>query len=217
MLPVVALVLPDPEHSAITRTVLVVGYLIATVSWWRAGLRTSRSTKLEPEILQSTRSQTVAVEIPTPDDSFARWWKLGALLLLFLMVSKTVDLRAQCEVLLRQFAKATGWWEQRPPVQFFLAIILPALAGLVFGWLVFARARQFTRSHPLAAVGWLLLYLYLACRQSLEWKPALHWLRSIGYFDWRLLLEAAGILLLSTAAFRTGKLPQTRADQPLLR
>jgi hypothetical protein len=108
---------------------------------------------------------------------------------------------------IRSFATATGWWEHRQPFQFFLAIILPALGGLVFASLALTRARQFARCHPLTVVGWLLVYLYLACRQSLEWKPALHWLVSIHYFDWRLLPELAGMLLLCAAAFRAGRQP----------
>jgi len=206
MLSSLALVLPDPEHSAIARTMLVVGYLAAALSWWRAGWRATPSAKLEAHHQQRDRSQTASGEIPQRDDSLARWWKLGALLLLLLAASKAVDLRAHCEILLRHFAKATGWWEQRQPVQFLLAIILPSVAGPFFGWLVFTRARRFARAQPLAAIGWLLLYFYLACRQSLEWKPALHCLGSVGYFDWRLVLEAAGIVLVATAAFRGGGL-----------
>jgi hypothetical protein len=125
--------------------------------------------------------------------------------LLFLAVSKAIDLRAHCEIWFRQFARATGWWDRRQPVQFFLAIVLPAVAGLLLGALTFSRARRFSRQYPVAVLGWFLIYLYLAFRQSLEWKPALAWLVSIGYFSWRLLLETGGLLLLTAVALRAAR------------
>jgi hypothetical protein len=46
----------------------------------------------------------------------------------------------------------------------------------------------------------MLLLLYLALRQTQEWKPVLPWLSAIRYYDWRLALEAAGIMLVVLAA-----------------
>ena len=46
----------------------------------------------------------------------------------------------------------------------------------------------------------MLLLLYLVLRQAQEWKPAFRWLSSIRYQDWRLALEAAGLLLVVLAA-----------------
>jgi hypothetical protein len=52
----------------------------------------------------------------------------------------------------------------------------------------------------LALAGWVLLLLYLALRQTQEWKPVLPWLSAIRYYDWRLLLEMAGLLLVILGA-----------------
>jgi hypothetical protein len=40
-----------------------------------------------------------------------------------------------------------------------------------------------------------MLLLYLSIRQSQEWKPILPWLQTVGYYNWRLALEAGGIAL----------------------
>lgn len=176
---VIAFILPDPEHSAPARTALVIGYLASAWFWCRAGLR-ARET--------------------TPDGPIARCWMWGAFLLLLLAVNKAFDLRVHCEALIRMIAKATGWYEQRQPAQFFFAIVLPTLAGLMVLALVLTFARKFVRDHPLALAGWFLLLLYLALRQMQEWKPALNWLESVNYLQWRLALEVIGIVLVLAAA-----------------
>jgi len=63
------------------------------------------------------------------------------------------------------------------------------------------NGRLFFRRHLSALCGWVLLLLYLMLRQSQEWKPVLPWLQTIGYYDWRLALEAAGIALVVLARF----------------
>ena len=175
-----AFMLPDPEHSALARAALVIGYLVAALCWLRAGLR-------ERKIL---------------NEPFARLWMWGAFLLFLLAVNKTFNLRLHCEAVIRMIAKATGWYDQRQTAQFFFAIVLPAVAGLLVLAFVLIRARKFVRAHPLALPGWLLLFLYLALRQTQEWKPALNWLVSVNYYQWRLALEAVGIFLVMVVALR---------------
>ncbi len=183
MSPSLALLLPDPEHSPLARAALVIGYLAAALSWCWAGLR-----------LRGTR-----------DGTSTRWWMWGAWLLLLLAANKAFNLRMQGEALIRLIAKGTGWYEQRQPAQFFFAVVLPAVAGLLVLAVVLTRARRFARAQPLALTGWFLLLLYLALRQTQEWKPALHWLTSLHYLDWRLALEVAGIFLVLVAALRTSQ------------
>jgi hypothetical protein len=175
-----AYVLPDPEHSLTARVVLVVAYVVAAACWLSASRRVRAASS----------------------GSFSRWWFFGALLLFLLAINKQFDLRDQCAVGIRALAKAQDWYNRRQPVQFALAIVLPSVLAIVAGAFLVTRCKVFFRSHPLALCGWVLLLLYLALRQAQEWKPAYRWLSSIRYHDWRLALEAAGILLVVLAAVR---------------
>jgi hypothetical protein len=183
MIPSFTFNLPDPEHSSLARAVLVLGYLAAALCWLKAGWRARAAREKYSE----------------------RWWLLGAFLLFFLATNKAFDFRTQCEAFLRMAAKATGWYERRQPVQFVLAILLPVVAGLFVLTFLWTHARQFVREHPLALPGWFLLFLYLALREALEWKPALDWLTSLKYFQWRLGLELAGVGLTALAAVAAWK------------
>jgi hypothetical protein len=175
---VLAYLLPDPEHSVAARSLLVVGYVMAGFCWLQAGRR--------------ARSGSTG--------SYPGWWLLGAILLFLLAVNKQFNLRGLFEAGIRALARSEHWYDQRKPVQFALAIVLPSLLGILTASFLAIKGRAFIRRHPLALVGWLLLLLYLALRQSQEWKPVLPWLSAIRYHDWRLALEVAGLLLVAIAA-----------------
>ncbi len=168
-----AYLLPDPEHSVPTVVVLAAGYLGAAVLWLRASRQARRA------------SQT----------SFAFWWLLGAILLFALALNKTIDFRRVIELGLRALGQAQGWYEKRRPAQFALAVVLPAVLAVLTTIYVATKGMAFLRSNPLALAGWLLLLVYVVLRQSQEWKPALPVLNVIRYHDWRLALEAGGIVL----------------------
>ncbi len=170
--------LPDPEHSALARSLLAVGYVVAALLWLRANRRARFA----------------------PAGSFSRWWLAGAVLLFLLAINKQFGLRLQFEDGFRALAKAGSWYDRRQPMQFVLAVVLPSTLAVVCGLLLATKGRAFVRSHPLALLGWLLLLLYLALRQSQEWKPVLPELDSIRYHDWRLALELVGMLLVALAA-----------------
>jgi len=172
---ILSFALPDPEHSTTARVFLVLGYTAAAWLWWRAVHRT-RAT----------------------EDSF--WWRLGAGLLLLLSVNKLFDLRQVSESGLRALAKSGNWYEQRQPVQFAVAIVLPSLLIVTTTIFMASRGMGFFRRHRLALAGWALLVTYLTLRQVLEWKPALAVIEAMGYFDWRLALEVGGIALVMISA-----------------
>jgi hypothetical protein len=178
-----AFIVPDPEHSPLARFILTSGYLAAALCWLKAGWRARAAQERSSE----------------------RWWLLGAVFFFLLATNKAFDFRNQCETFIRMIAKTNGWYDRRQPEQFFLAIILPVVAGLFVLALWRTKARPFFRGHPLALLGWFLLLLYLALRQTLEWKPALNWLTTAKYFQWRLVLEAAGIALGILAAVTAQK------------
>ena len=188
-----AYLLPDPEHSAAARSLLVLGYVAAALCWLRSYRRARQGAA----------------------DSFMQSWRLGAVLLFLLALNKLLNLRMQFEDAIRALAKAKGWYDRRQPVQFVLAIVLPSVLALLTGAFLATKARSFVRQHPLALTGWILLLLYLALRQTQEWKPVLPWLAAIRYYDWRLALEAAGMLLVILAALIAHPpLPDRRSPPP---
>ena len=148
--------------------------------WWRAG----------------TRTQTVV-------DSF--FWRLGASLLTLLAINKLFDLRHFLEAGMRAMAKAGDWYDSRQPVQFVVAIVLPLVLAAVAVVFTLTRGKIFLFRRPAALAGWIFLLLYLALRQSQEWKPALVWLEAIHYRDWRMGLEIAGIVLVICGALMNGR------------
>ena len=175
-----AYLLPDPEHSAAACSLLVLGYVVAALCW----LRSYRRARMDAP------------------DSFVRSWRLGAVLLFLLALNKLFNLRLQFEDGIRALAKAEGWYDRRQPMQFVVAVVLPSVLALLTGAFLATKARSFVQQHPLALAGWVLLLLYLALRQTQEWKPVLPWLSAIRYYDWRLALEVAGMLLVVLAALR---------------
>lgn len=185
MNPLLAYLLPDPENSP-TRGVLVVGYLAAALLWWRRGRQESGGSS------------------DSKAGSEARWWYLGAALLFLLAVNKTFNLRLQFEAVFRAIAKAGGWYERRQKMQFVVAIVLPAVLAIGTTIFLAVKGRRFLSGNPLALAGWALLLLYLSVRQAQEWKPALKWLTTMHYRDWRLALEVGGMGLVVVAAVRSG-------------
>lgn len=172
---ILLLALPDPEHSRAARLFLILAYAAAAWLWWRAG----------------TRTQTIV-------DSF--FWRLGAVLLFLLTMNKVIDLRHLSESGMRAIAYAGHWYDRRQPVQFAVAIVLPLLLATVSVVFAATKGKAFLGRRPAAFAGWILLLLYLALRQSQEWKPAAEWLDAIRYLDWRIALEIVGIALVILSA-----------------
>jgi hypothetical protein len=179
--------LPDPEHSTGARVFLVVGYAVAAWSWWRAG----RKTQLAADFLL---------------------WRLGAVLLFILALNKLFNLRLLSEAGMRALAKSGHWYDHRQPVQFALAIVLPFLCAVLTSIFFARKGRAFFRRHGSALWGWVMLLFYLTLRQTQEWKPVLPWLAAIGYRDWRLVLEGAGIAFVAFSAFALRNKEQIRLD-----
>src|SRR5687768_17295721 len=83
----------------------VVGYFVAAFLCWRAATKGSAARKV-------------------------RWfWTALAVLLLFLGFNKQLDLQTAFTFLARDFAKATGWYENRRIVQGIFVVMI-ALGGM---------------------------------------------------------------------------------------
>ena len=161
------------------RAFLVLAYTTAAWLWWRAAAGTR-----------------------TFSDCF--FWRLGAVLLFLLAINKLLNLRLRFEAGIRAIAKAGHWYDQRQSVQFVLAVVLPLTLAAMTAIFAATKGKEFFRRHPSALAGWIFLLLYLALRQSQEWKPALSWLEAIYYLDWRIALEVAGIALVIFSALTDG-------------
>jgi hypothetical protein len=94
----------------------------------------------------------------------AIWWLL-AWGLLFLGISKQLSLQTLLIVLGRRAALAGGWYEQRRLAQMIFSAIF-ALAGLVALWFLLARFRQFFVRNPWAAIGLVVLVLFVLIRAA---------------------------------------------------
>lgn len=174
--------LPDPERPATMRLALGMAYGLAALCW----------------VQGAARARATAADRP----GVARWWLLGAGLLALLGANKVFLLRAQGEVWLRTLAQAQGWYDHRQPVQILLAVGLPVAALSLAAWWARGSGHDFVTRHRLAVLGGLVLLLYLALRQSQEWKPLLGFLESLHYRDWRFALEVIGLVLVVVAPWR---------------
>jgi multisubunit Na+/H+ antiporter MnhG subunit len=94
----------------------------------------------------------------------AIWWLL-AWGLLFLGINKQLSLQTLLIVLGRRAALAGGWYEQRRLAQMIFSAIF-ALAGLVALWFLLARFRQFFVRNPWAAIGLVVLVLFVLIRAA---------------------------------------------------
>jgi hypothetical protein len=162
----------------LARALLAIGYVAAALFWLRASRRDRLAT----------------------NGAFSRWWLVGAVLLILLAINKQFNLRGHFEEGFRALARAGNWYDRREPMQFIVAIVLPLVLALLAGIVLATNARAFFRSHRMALIGWLALLLYLALRQTQEWKPMRPLLEVLRYRDWRLALEVAGMLLVNAAA-----------------
>ena len=79
--------------------------------------------------------------------------------------------------------------------------VLPLLGTLIVSILA-TKSRAFLKRRIAVSIGWMLLLLYLVLRQTQEWKPSLVVLNAIRYYDWRLALEIAGIVMVVVGASR---------------
>jgi hypothetical protein len=115
-------------------------------------------------------------------------------------MNKFFNLRLLFEDGMRTIAKSGNWYDRRQPVQFVVAIVLPLLLAAIVIIFTLTKGKTFLGRRPAALAGWIFLLLYLALRQTQEWKPALACLEAIRYRDWRIGLEVVGIGLLIGSA-----------------
>lgn len=134
------------------------------------------------------------------------FWRLTALLLVFLGINELLDLQTLLTSAGRAYAKEEGWYEQRRAVQLVFVVVLAAVAAIVGAatlWLT--RRTHFTVR--LALIGLVFIGLFVLLRAA-----SFHHLNDIlgrGPPDFNLgsVQEMAGIVVVAAAAWLYGRRP----------
>lgn len=127
------------------------------------------------------------------------FWRLTAVLLVFLGINEFLDLQTLLTSLGRDHAKANGWYGEHRSVQYLFVLMLGILAvavGVAMLWLT-------RRTHPavrLAIVGLVFIGLFVLLRAA----SFHHMDKLLGggapAFNWGSIQEMAGIIIVAAAA-----------------
>ena len=89
-------------------------------------------------------------------------------MLFLLAINKQFDLRSQMAAGIRALAKAGHWYDERRPMQFVVAIVLPSVLAIFTGAFMATRARMDSiRSSESPASCWYLRVI-MAAREGME-------------------------------------------------
>jgi len=134
-----------------------------------------------------------------------RWfWNGLALLLILLGINKQLDLQTELTFIGRDFAKATGWYENRQIVQT-IFIVLIALGGMAVTAALFWIYRFELRrlGAALAGVGFLMSFIVIRAASFHHVDRFLHFAPGGLRMNW--LLELGGIAAIAWPAWRAWK------------
>src|SRR5688572_25997774 len=135
-------------------------------------------------------------------DPRAYWfWMLFTGFMLALGINKQLDLQSLFTALLKQFAKSTGWYEDRRIFQgIFIGMI--ALGGLAFAILAWIWTSRALPQHRLALIGGIFLISFIVIRASSfhHFDEILG--KSISFLRMNHVLELGGIACVGLAALR---------------
>jgi hypothetical protein len=160
----------------------VAAYLLGAVVCWKAARAQSRSG----------------------GRSLALPWIIFGLFLLVLGINKQLDLQTWFTIVGKQFAKSTGWYEQRRIVQFaFVGVI--ALGGLIVAILGLWWTRRLPVPYRIAMAGAIFLGGFIVIRAS-----SFHHVDQFLGFQLaglrvNVLLELGGIACITAAAWHVSK------------
>ncbi len=127
------------------------------------------------------------------------FWRLTAVLLLFLAINELLDLQTLLTMIGRAHAKAHGWYPQHRKIQYIFVIAL-ALGAFVTGAVILWLTRQMHAGIRLALAGLLFIGLFILFRAA-----SFHHLddilgRGATEFPMGSIQEIAGILIVAAAA-----------------
>lgn len=127
------------------------------------------------------------------------FWRLTAVVLLFLGINELLDLQTLLTMIGRAHAKASGWYPDHRKIQYIFVVAL-AIAAFVFGAVVLWLTRRMHYAVRLALGGLVFIGLFILLRAA-----SFHHLddilgRGATEFPLGSIQEMAGILLVAAAA-----------------
>ena len=137
------------------------------------------------------------------------FWRLTAVLLIFLGINEILDLQALLTVLGREHARANGWYGQHRPVQYIFILAL-ALLGVLAGIVTLFLTRKAHTSVRVALIGLGFIGLFVIVRAA-----SFHHLdellgRKAPLFNWGSMQELFGIAIVATAALTYPRIRRSR-------
>jgi hypothetical protein len=127
------------------------------------------------------------------------FWRLTAVLLLFLGINELLDLQTLLTMIGRAHAKANGWYADHRKIQYIFVVAL-AIGAVVFGSAILWLTRRMHYSVRLALGGLVFIALFILLRAA-----SFHHLddilgRGATEFPLGSIQEMAGILLIAAAS-----------------
>lgn len=137
------------------------------------------------------------------------FWRLTALLLVFLGFNELLDLQMLLTSVGRAQAKAHGWYGSHRPVQYAFVVAL-AGAAVVLGAATLWLTRRTHAMVRLALAGLIFIGLFVLLRAASfhHFDDLLS--GGLPVFNWGSLQELAGIAIVAIAAWRYGRRPRVR-------
>lgn len=137
-----------------------------------------------------------------PIDSRAYlFWMLFTGFMIALGINKQLDLQSLFTAILKQFAKATGWYEDRRIFQGIFIVVI-GLFGLAFAVLAWVWTNRTLPQHRLALVGGIFLLSFIVVRAASfhHFDEILG--TSVAFLRMNHVLELGGIACIGWAALR---------------
>jgi len=135
-------------------------------------------------------------------DARAYWfWIFFAVFMAALGINKQLDLQSLFTAVLKQFAKATGWYEDRRIFQGIFIVVI-ALAGLALAGLAWIWTSRALPRHRLGLVGGIFLLCFIVVRAASFHHVDQILGTPIAFLRMNHVLELGGIGLIAFAALR---------------
>jgi len=141
------------------------------------------------------------------------FWVCFTVLILFLGFNKQLDLQSNFTEMMRDMAKANGWYEQRRPLQFLFVSFIALLLPLLF-FLVRLSLANSWRRYKLMWIGILLLLVFIVIRAASFHHVDLIFYKTIGSLRFYQALEIVAISIIFVGTFYESKtVPLARTSE----